>query len=74
MKNTINIKPDNFDDFTYSKISHFQTIMKHSNAVPHKWKEANKGVIDPSLFTLKIYQYLLVYTFIYDNIPKGSKT
>jgi len=52
-----------FQDFTYSKRSHFdqfQRFKAYSN-------------INPDACDLKIYQDLLVYNFITQNLPKGSK-
>ncbi|HEY9862736.1 MAG TPA: glycosyltransferase [Candidatus Obscuribacterales bacterium] len=56
-------KPLDFQDFTYSKRSHFNQFKRfkaYSN-------------INPDACDLKIYQDLLVYNFITQNLPKGAK-
>ncbi|MCX6722007.1 MAG: methyltransferase domain-containing protein [Candidatus Staskawiczbacteria bacterium] len=55
-----------FDDFTYSKRSHFRLLDKYS-------LELNKKRIDIDDADLKRYQDLLVFSFIKNHIPVGSK-
>ncbi|MFQ5964307.1 MAG: methyltransferase domain-containing protein [Candidatus Scalinduaceae bacterium] len=57
-------KVDNFKEFTYSKIKHFSFF---------KEMHENNIIIDPEECRLKDYQDHLVYNFILNNIPKGSK-
>jgi glycosyltransferase involved in cell wall biosynthesis len=60
------ITPSNFGFFTYSRIIHFPFF--GNNDV-----ELYKSTIDPDSCDLKAYQDLLVYTFIKQNIPAGSR-
>lgn len=57
------IERNNFQDFTYSKKSHFQ-IFKDFGIL---------GETDINACNLKVYQDLLVYNFIIQNFPKNSK-
>ena len=62
------IRPDNFDLYTYSKKSHFRKFISHS------FDEELFGVtVDPENCDLKVYQDLLMYSFIKFNIPDDSK-
>ena len=56
-------KPLDFQDFTYSKRSHFNQFQRFKAYIN----------INPDACDLKIYQDLLVYNFITQNLPKGSK-
>ena len=59
------IKADNFAFFTYSKKYHFEYFKKNDLALYNK----KINTIDCEL---KVYQDLLVYSFILENVPKGS--
>lgn len=63
---TPRLTPDIFCCFSYSQRQHFN------------WFDTNAAKlfgcrIDPDICDLKMYQDLLCYTFIIDNIPKGSR-
>ena len=62
-----NLKSQNekldFQDFTYSKRSHFNQFQRFGD-----YRQINIDGCD-----LKVYQDLLVYNFITKNLPKGSK-
>ncbi len=62
--NRITVK--NFPFFTYSKNSHFAYFKNNGLALYNK-------KIDKDDCDLKVYQDLLIYTFILENITKGSK-
>ena len=60
------LAPDAFSYFSYSRRSHFN------------WFEASAkklfgSAVHPDYCDLKMYQDLLCYTFIVDNLPKGSR-
>ncbi len=57
------LKPENFNKFTYSKLKHFQSF----RLLP-VYQRQTLATCD-----LKVYQDLFVYTFILENVPKGSK-
>ena len=59
-----------FQDFTYSKRSHFDKFSKidESTEALYNW-----GNTDPESANLKLYQDLLVYNFIIANLPHGAK-
>ncbi|GAI29988.1 unnamed protein product, partial [marine sediment metagenome] len=57
---------DDFDDFTYSKKSHFALFKGYDVELYGK-------SIDPDACDLKAYQDLLVFSFIKENIPRGSR-
>ena len=63
--NTI-ISANNFNLYTYSKKSHLPQLANHTN-------ELYGSQVDFSLCDLKYYQDLLVFGFIKENIPPGSK-
>lgn len=62
----ITISEKNFDRYTYSKKSHLSLLAYYSN-------ELYGHQIDFSLCDLKCYQDLLIFGFIKENIPLGSK-
>ena len=53
----------NFEDFTYSKQSHFYKLSRFGEHIG----------VNHNLANLKLYQDILVYNFIVDNLPPGSK-
>ncbi len=57
-----------FDHFTYSKLSHFAYFKSQKYDLEYLGKE-----IHPETCNLKDYQDLLVFAFIKENLPKGSK-
>ena len=57
------ILPNKFSEFKYSKIEHFKLF----RTLPLHAKQS------PATCDLKVYQDALIYTFILDNIPEGSK-
>jgi glycosyltransferase involved in cell wall biosynthesis/ubiquinone/menaquinone biosynthesis C-methylase UbiE len=61
-----NISVRNISSFTYSRESHFPYFKNNDLALYNKR-------IDKNDCDLKVYQDLLVYTFILENIPKDSK-
>ena len=60
------ITEQNFSYFTYSKKTHFSFFKEDAVA-------ANNKIINPKLGNLANYRNMLVYSFIINNIPKGSK-
>lgn len=54
---------NDFQDFTYSKQSHLYKLPRFGEHIG----------IDHNLANLKLYQDILVYNFIIDNLPPGSK-
>src|SRR2546427_12471198 len=60
------ITPDNFSCFTYSKHPHFAFFRDHGVAL-------HGHPPDPTRCDLKVYQDLLVYSFIKDNVPAGAR-
>jgi ubiquinone/menaquinone biosynthesis C-methylase UbiE len=62
------ISPENFEDFTYCKKRHFDLFFKNNYDMELYGKK-----IDPDYTGMKRYQDLMVYSFIIQNIPKGSK-
>jgi len=62
-KSTHKFNFDNFNQYSYSKLSHFTQF----NTLSIYNKQT------PSTCDLKVYQDLFIYNFIIDNIPKGSK-
>ncbi len=62
------ISPDNFDNYTYSKKSHFRNFKRNSFD-----EELFGKPIDPEECDLKVYQDLLMFSFIKFNIPEGAK-
>ena len=65
-KSNDKISTNNFSFFTYSKNPHFAYFKDNE-------QDLYGTKIDKTFCDLKVYQDLLVYTFIKDNIPKGSK-
>ncbi len=62
------IIPEKIDNFTYSRNSHFKYFNQHN------FDEELFGYeVDPKNCDLKIYQDLLMLSFIKFNIPPGSK-
>ncbi|MDY6807004.1 MAG: glycosyltransferase, partial [Cyanobacteriota bacterium] len=57
------ISPDNFQDFTYSKRSHFDILRRFGYYLN----------LEPDAGDLKFYQDILAYTFIVENLPPGAK-
>lgn len=62
------ISPENLDKFSYSKKSHFD-FFKDNNYD----EELYKYKIDQDYSDIKKYQDLLIFSFIKQNIKKGSK-
>lgn len=62
------ISPENFNEFTYSQKRHFDFFSEKKYD-----KELTGDKIDMGNCDIKTYQNLLVYSFIKDNIKKGSK-
>ena len=54
---------NDFQDFTYSKQSHLYKLPRFGEHIG----------VDHNLANLKLYQDILVYNFIVDNLPPGSK-
>ena len=63
------ISIENFNEFTYSKRKHFDNLFFKKN---YGIKLYNK-LIDINNCRLKVYQDLLILSFIIENIPKKSK-
>lgn len=59
----INLNADNWDAYTFSKRNHFDAFEKLPGF----------NAIDPDKCDLKVYQDLLVFNFIKNNIPSGAK-
>ncbi len=57
------MKPVNFRDFAYSRISHFSQFL----VLPGYQNQS------PATCDLKVYQDALVYTYILDNFPVGAR-
>lgn len=69
--NTVNCKLDDkgrFEEYTYSKKSHMDYFIEKKYDM-----ELYGSSIDPDNCSLKVYQDLLVFAFIKENIPAGSK-
>ncbi|MBL8005896.1 MAG: methyltransferase domain-containing protein [Ignavibacteria bacterium] len=62
------ISPEKFNEFTFSKKRHFDVFLENNFDV-----ELFGYRVDPLNCDLKIYQDLLVYSYIKLNVPKGSK-
>ncbi|MBN1224347.1 MAG: methyltransferase domain-containing protein [Candidatus Aminicenantes bacterium] len=62
------MRPDDFSDFTYSKKSHFELFDRNDYDL-----ELFKAKFDPSRHPVKRYQDLLVFSFIKQVIPPGSR-
>jgi hypothetical protein len=62
------LNPYDFNDFSYSKKSHFRVF--HNNGYD---KLLYGEDIDHQGFNIKTYQNLLVFSFITQNIPEGSR-
>ncbi len=62
------ITPDKFDYFTYSKNKHFDLFSKSGIDI-----ELFNMKFDPNYCDTKTYQNMLIYSFIKNNIPAGSK-
>ena len=62
------VSPENFNEFTYSKNRHFKFFSNKKYDV-----ELLNTVIDPLNCDLSTYNSLLVYSFIKENVEKGSK-
>lgn len=62
------ITPELFNDFTYCKKTHFTLFKKYNYDFELFGKE-----IDPLNCDLKVYQDLLIYSYIRQNVSKGSK-
>lgn len=61
------VSPDKFDDFTYSKTKHFELFKENNFDI-----ELFGYAVDPENCDLKIYQDLLIFSYIKLNLPKGS--
>lgn len=57
------VTPENFASFTYSKRSHFSLLRPHESQLYYDLHNCD----------LKVYQDMLVYNFILDNFPEGSR-
>lgn len=62
------ISPESIDEFTYSKKSHFELFKKNNYDIELLKKKTEEDNCD-----IKVYQDLLIYSFIKQNIKKGSK-
>ena len=62
----MNLSPNEFIHYTYSRKCHLEVLSKYSNDLYGK-------TVDFQFSDLKRYQDLLVYCFIKENIPQGSK-
>jgi ubiquinone/menaquinone biosynthesis C-methylase UbiE len=62
----LKITANNFSEFTYSKQHHFACFGDNDVELYGEKK-------DPGLCDLKVYRDLLVYTFLKEHIPKGSR-
>lgn len=61
-----NLTPDAFSCFSYSRGPHFNWFEVSA-------KKLFGSAVHPDYCDLKMYQDLLCYTFIVDNLPKGSR-
>lgn len=68
LEKAIFLYPGNFDLFTYSKNSHFRKFLKYSFDEELFGKAVNQNDCD-----LKVYQDLLIFSFIKFNVPLGSR-
>lgn len=68
VKSIDSITRDTFKDFTYSKKSHFDLFLKNKYDEKLFYKK-----IEPAYCDLKTYQHLLIYSFIKENLKKGSR-
>lgn len=57
------ITPQLFHGFTYSKRSHFQSLRRHADHIGESLEKCD----------LKVYQDMLTYNFILQNLPRGAK-
>ena len=64
--NQSRITPGNFDDYTYARNGHWDTLKKYE-------KDLYGEVIDPAYADLKRYQDLVTYAFIVENIKPGAR-
>ncbi|MFA6596666.1 MAG: glycosyltransferase, partial [Ignavibacteriaceae bacterium] len=62
-KTMINLKTDKWNAYTFSKKNHFNVFEKLPGF----------NTIDPDKCDLKVYQDLLAFNFIKNNVPVGSK-
>ena len=62
------LTPDKFNDFSYSKKHHLDLFIENNYDIKLFGKR-----IDPEYCDLKVYQDLLTYSFIIQNIKPGSK-
>lgn len=60
------ITPGNFDNYTYARNGHWETLRKYEHDL---YGEA----IDPASADLKRYQDLLAYSFIVNNVKPGAR-
>ena len=60
--------PDNFNEFSYSKKSHFNIFGKNNFDKIFYGEE-----VGPDRFDIKKYQNLLIFSFIHQNLPEGSR-
>lgn len=64
----LSVKPENFNKFSYSKRSHFDIFHRSGYDKLFYGQEIGyKG------FNIKTYQNLLIFSFIMQNIPEGSR-
>jgi len=68
VKELLSASTENFNEFTYSKLSHFNLFQKENYDKLFYGKEINPGNSD-----VKTYQNLLTFSFISQNIPEGAK-
>jgi len=64
----IPVTPENFNDFSYSKKSHFDIFSKNGYDKLFYGKDTG-----PDNSDIKKYQNLLIFSFITQNIPEGSR-
>lgn len=62
------LNSDLFNNFTYSKRSHFKTFSENNYDI-----QLFGNLVDQEFCDLKVYQDLLIYSFIVQNVKAGSK-
>lgn len=62
------LNADNFNEFTFSKKWHFEYFLKNNYD-----EELYSVTVDPDYCDLKAYQDLFIFSYIKNNIRKGSK-
>ena len=66
MSSSFRIDPESFQDFTYSRRSHWALFKGYDKRLYGKKQKMDRS-------TLKVYQDLLVFVFIKEHIPPGSR-